>query len=553
MDAATLAELQEAMRREARAELWRRREVWPLLEVYLDRDQLADMRAFMAGGDAERGVLPPEDWYDDISRQRGKSWKWCVFAVVWAHCHGRQFIKYAAQLGKSVRNIIRPTINALVADMPPEYREKVSQRGNDAPVLAIREDKVDHKWLFPNGSEIQAAGANFGHYEDLRGQKSHLNINDEAGFYDDFDAVQRVLRPQTQTTRGVNVYATTPPETPGHPVTTVMQALKAAGRYSHRTIHNHPRMTPGDIETYLTREALAKGMTLETFRRTTYYRREFLCMHVVEESRAIIPEWTMDAADCGADGHPEGTLWGDVLTREVERPRWADTYTFADFGFTRDPSAVLFGYWDFEGARLVVVDETPPLYRTRTDKLAVAYRERCLALWPLSGPPPYADARPAKQPPPHANGSPVPPEEHAYWEPYSAGGDQGGRGEEVLTELAKEHNLAWRGANKVDLEIRVNEVRRMIAAGKLWVHPRCVHLRKQLSQGLWADKAKTDFERTSGGHLDHLAALVDLVSTLDRQHNPVPVGWGFDHTNMVTIHSESSRSRNALDAAFGGM
>jgi len=553
MDAATLAELQEAMRREARAELWRRREVWPLLEVYLDRDQLADMRAFMAGGDAERGVLPPEDWYDDISRQRGKSWKWCVFAVVWAHCHGRQFIKYAAQLGKSVRNIIRPTINALVADMPPEYREKVSQRGNDAPVLAIREDKVDHKWLFPNGSEIQAAGANFGHYEDLRGQKSHLNINDEAGFYDDFDAVQRVLRPQTQTTRGVNVYATTPPETPGHPVTTVMQALKAAGRYSHRTIHNHPRMTPEDIETYLTREALAKGMTLEAFRRTTYYRREFLCMHVVEESRAIIPEWTMDAADCGAEGRPEGTLWGDVLTREVERPRWADTYTFADFGFTRDPSAVLFAYWDFEGARLVVVDETPPLYRTRTDKLAVAYRERCLALWPLSGPPPYADARPAKQPPPHAGGSPVPAEEYAYWEPYSAGGDQGGRGEEVLTELAKEHNLAWRGANKTDLEIRVNDVRRMVAAGKLWVHPRCVHLRKQLSQGLWADKAKTDFERTSEGHLDHLAALVDLVSTLDRQHNPVPVGWGFDHTNMVTVHSESSRSRNALDAAFGGM
>lgn len=536
MDAATLREVQAALRCEARAELWRRREVWPLLELYLDRDQLEDTRRFMEGGDAVRGVLPPADWYDDISRQRGKSWKWCVFAVVWAHCHPRQFIKYAAQLGKSVRGIVRPTINALLKDMPPEYREKVSQRISDEPSEAIREDKVDHKWIFPNGSEIQAAGANFGHYEDLRGQKSHININDEAGFYDDFDAVQRVLRPQTQTTKGVNVYATTPPESPGHPVGVVMQALKAEGRYSHRTIHNHPRMTPEDIDTYLRREATAKGLTLEGFKRTTYYRREFLCLHVVEETRAVIPEWSAAACDI-AEGFDEGVLWGDTLVQEVARPLFADTYTFADFGFTRDPSAVLFAHWDYAAARLVVVDETPPLYRTRTDKLAATYQEKCRALWPSSMPQPYANARVSR--------------DGTYWEPYLAGGDQGGRGEEVLGELAKEHGLAWVGANKVDLEIRVNEVRRLVAAGKVLVHPRCTHLRKQLAQGLWADKQKTDFERSTEGHLDHLAALVDMVSILDRQHSPIPVGYGIDHAHMVTIRSPERRANSAINAAFG--
>ena len=537
MDAATLAEAMEAARREARAELWRRRKVWPLLEVYLDRDQLADAHRIFEGVDIERGQLPREDFCLDISRQRGKSWLCCVIASVLCHCLPRFLVNYAALEQKNVREIVAPTFGQILEDCPEELRPRF--------------DSVDNKWLWDNGSRIKAFGCNNQHYKSGRGPRAHLNIEDECGFYDDYDAVQAVLAPQLQTTRGFSLFASSPPETPGHPHTQVAMAHKAMGRYAHRTIYNHPRMPPDEVERFLSKEAAKKGLALEAFKRTSYYRREFLAMHVVEETRAVVPEWGGAACDIDAS-HPEGVLWGDLLTREVELPRWADTYTFADFGFTRDPSAVLFAAWDFDGARLVVLDETPPLYRTRTDKLAAAYRERCVALWPLSGPPPYADARPAKQPPPHADGRPVPPEEYAYWEPYSAGGDQGGRGEEVLVELAKEHGLGWRGANKVDLEIRVNEVRRLVAAGKLVVHPRCVHLRKQLAQGLWADKAKTDFERSSEGHLDHLAALVDLVSTLDRQRNPVPYGYGIDHTNTVTVHSDSARNRHALDAAFGG-
>lgn len=547
-----LAAVLEEARREARAELWRRREVWPLLELYLDRDQLEDIRRFMEGGDAVRGILPqpPEDgtadWYDDISRQRGKSWKWCTFAVVWAHCHRGQFIKYAAQLGKSVRNIIRPTINALVRDMPPEYRRNMKDRGSDKPGEVIREDKVDHKWLFPNGSEIQAAGANFGHYEDLRGQKSHLNINDECGFYDDFDAVQRVLRPQTQTTGGVNVYATTPSESPSHPSTTVMHALKAAGRYVHRTIYNHPRMSPEAVERYLRSEAKVAGLSLEQFQRTTYFQREFLCRHVAESTRLVIPEW---AEILDTDG-PEGCPLGDTLVRDVPRPRLFDTYTSADFGFTRHPSAVLFAYWDFERAWLVVEDETPPLYRTRTDKLALAYREKCRELWPISGPAPFLEAVPA---PPDVDAKTNEVRDPGgFWLPYLAVGDKGGRGAEVLVELAKDHALHWVGAVKeTDLEVMVNDLRRLVGAGKLAVHPRCTHLRKQLATGLWADKQKTDFAEDSTGHLDHLAALVYLVRAVDRQRNPYPFGFGADAQNQVVVHSgEAPQGRRALEEAF---
>lgn len=527
------AVLEEAVR-EARAELWRRREVWPLLELYLDAHQLEDIRAFMEGGDAVRGRLPSSDWCDDISRQRGKSWKWTVFAVVWCHCHPGQQVKYLAQYGTSVRGIVAPTIAQLIEDMPREYRPKF--RGPEA----IDQDKVDHKWHFPHSrgeSCIHAAGANNQHYKALRGPRAHLLIQDECGFYDDFDGVQRALRPMLITTLGACVYATTPPESPAHPYETTCQALKAAGRYVHRTIHNHPRLSAEQVESLLAREAARLGVTLAAFKRSTFYRREYLCLHVTEETRAVIPEWNEVLEEEGA---PEGLTLADRLVREVPRPRLYDTYTSADFGFTRHPSAVLFAYWHFDLAALVVEDETPPLYRTRTDKLALAYREKCRGLWPYPGPRPFLEARPARPDIDSRTGEVRDP--GGFWLPLLALGDKGGRGAEVLVELAKEHGLEWAGALKeTDLEVMVNDLRRLVGAGKLIVHPRCTHLRKQLATGLWADKQKTDFAEDSTGHLDHLAALVYLVRAVDRQRNPVPVGYDADPYNDVVLHSRVPR------------
>lgn len=542
--APALATVLEEARREARAELWRRREVWPLLELYLDRDQLEDIRRFMEGGDAVRGRLPSADWCDDISRQRGKSWKWTVFAVVWCHCHPAQAVKYLAQYGTSVRGIIAPTIATLIEDMPREYRPR--SKGLES----IGEDKVDHKWHFPHPgrgeSVLHAAGANNQHYKALRGPWASLLIQDECGFYDDFEGVQRALRPMLITRKGAGVYSTTPPESPAHPYEVTCQALKAAGRYVHRTIHNHPRLTAEEVDGILMNEAKRLGMTLAQFKRTTYYRREFLCLHVTEETKAVVPEWN----EVLEDGGEEGRTLADVLVREVPRPRLCDTYSSFDFGFTRHPSAGLFAFWDYENARLVVEDETPPLYRTRTDKLALAYREKCRELWPLSGPPPFLEAVPA--PPDVDVKTSEVRDPGGFWLPYLAVGDKGGRGAEVLVELAKDHALHWAGAVKeTDLEIMVNDLRRLVGAGKLVVHPRCTHLRKQLATGLWADKMKTDFAEDSTGHLDHLAALVYLVRAVDRQRNPYPLGFGADAQNQVVVHSgEAPQGRRALEEAF---
>lgn len=502
------ADLPLIARKAALASLWRRRKVWPLLEVYLDRDQLADIRAFMEGGDTERGVLPGADWYDDISRQRGKSYKWTVFDVVWCHCHPGQQLKYLAQTGVSVRGIIMPVIQSLLEDMPAEYQPK--HDGTEA----VREDKQDHKWHFPHAgrtpSTFHATGANNQHYKALRGPRAHKLTQDECGFYDDFEEVQNALRPMLITTGGGSVYATTPAESPNHPSELTMQGLKAQGRYVHRTIYNHPRLSEEDIDRRLSAEAARKGQTLEAFKRSTYYRREYLSMHIVEATRAVCQEWSEDAGP----EHLEGMTWGDVHTREMPRPLFCDWYDSLDIGFTRDPSAWLGAYWDWSAGRLIVEAESEPLRQPRADVLGNEILRLRRSLWPLTARPPT---------PVDARRSPC----ETYWVPYLSVGDGSGNGAGKLRELhAHNIGLDFIHAQKPDLESRVNAVRTLVGHGKLWVHPRCKHLRKQLATGLWADKLKSDFERTEDGHLDHFSALVDLVQHIDRQRCPVPKDYG---------------------------
>ena len=521
------ADLPIAARKAALASLWRRRLVWPLLEVYLDRDQLEDIRKFLNGADIERGVLPKEDWYDDISRQRGKSWKWCVFSTVFAHCFPGRFVKYAAQLGTSVRGIITPTINTLVGDMPPDL----------APAM----DATDHIWRFPRQgrerpSEIKAAGMNNGHETDLRGTATHLFVKDEAAFYTDFAKVEEVSEAQLLTTGGCSVYATTPPDSPGHPISQVREGLKARGRYSHRTIYNHPRMTAEEVEEFLLRIATKNGMTLEQFKRTTHFRREFLCMHIVEATRAVCPEWTEPANPL----EPDGRTWGDEFLKPMPRPMFFDAYDALDVGGTRDPSAWLGAHWDWSNARLVIEAESEPLYQARPEQVAEVVKQKRKELWPTGAPPPTPDAQ----------RSPC----GTYWVPHLSVGDGSGFGAEKLQDMSAE-GVHFVHAEKPSLEVRVNAVRTLVAQGKLFVHPDCKHLREQLATGLWADKfTKADFERTEKGHLDHFAALVDLVWAIDRQRCPIPGDFARtqDHENWRPHGGRTPAALRELDKALGG-
>jgi hypothetical protein len=534
----------EVLRKLAIAELWRRRAFWPLLEHYLDRDQLTDIRSLFEGVNPEKGELPKSGWWDEISRQRGKSYKWTTLAVVWCHCFPGQRVKYLAQLGTSVRGIIAPTIDSLIDDMPAQMRPSWRpQQGVlewvDPNLGQIRIDRQDHKWHFPHpgGREsiIHAAGANNQHYRALRGEPAHWLFEDECAFYDDFEEVQAVLGPMTLTTGGVTVFATTPAESPEHPSKAVRDAHKADGRYVHRTLYDHPRLTTEQIEEFLLKEAKKRGMDLPTFKRSTYYRRELLCIWVAEETRAIVVEWSAVADE----DKPEAGTWGERQTYEGEAfPEFFAYADALDIGFTRDPSGYIQAHWDFKEACLYVHAELPPMHRKRTDELAEAIKGCREQHVPASRPPPHVDAVR------HASGG--------HWLPYLSVGDAGGNGAEKLAELAKHHDIHFVHAEKTDLESMVDELRVLIRQGKVKVHKRCKNLLAQLANGLWADKGKSDFERTPHHHNDHLIALVYLVRMLAglRAFNPYPLFHGKDPANMIVAERRDSTGIQAVKSVL---
>lgn len=458
------AALLSAARSAAMAELWRRREVWPLLEALLDRDQLADARAIFAGVDIQHGQLPRDDYVLDISRQRGKSWLCCVLWVVLCHCLPNFVVKYAAQEQKSVRAIVQPTVDAVVADCPQDLRPRFVSD--------------DSKWAFSNGSNCTAAGANNKGYVSLRGQKSHMNIKDESGFYDDYDAVERVLAAQLSTTKGFSIDASTPPETPGHPYTVVAKAAKLRGRYSHRKIYNHPRMTPDEVDAFLRKEAGKKGLTLDQFKQTTYYLREFECQHVMEEGRAIVPEWAhVNQAE---------------VVREHARPERYTAYHVIDPGETRSLFVGLAGFWHFTDGVLVVERETVLRY------------------------PDDAEAGEAL----------VKTEKENWAEDMALG-----RVETVLRRsdvspsllkcLGKDpYNLPFQATEKDNADAALGAMRSAISAGQIIINPRCTTLLLTLETGIW-NVGRTGWhftERT--GHADAIAALVYMWRNVQKQRNP---------------------------------
>lgn len=535
----------EALRKLAIAELWRRRAFWPLLEHYLDSDQLTDIRSLFEGVRPEKGELPRSGWWDEISRQRGKSYKWTTLAVVWCHCFPGQRVKYLAQLGTSVRGIIAPTIDALIDDMPAQMRpswrpQKGVLEWTDPSLGQIRIDRQDHKWHFPHpgGREsiIHAAGANNQHYRALRGEPAHWEIQDECAFYDDFPAVQDVLGPMLLTTGGVSVYATTPAESPEHPSKAVRDTHAREGRYIHRTLYNNPRMSEAQIERFLATEATKRGFAdVASFKRSTYYRRELLCLWVAEETRAIVPEWSWPEDE----GRPEAGTLGDSFVYDSDTfPEFFAYADALDIGFTRDPSGYIQAHWSFKEACLYVHAELPPLHRKRTDELAAeikAVREKYV---PTTSAPPHVDAVR------HSSGG--------HWLPYLSVGDAGGNGAEKLAELAKHHDIHFIHAEKTDLESMVDELRVLVRQGKVKVHMRCKHLLGQLANGLWADKGKTDFEHTPHHHNDHLIALVYLVRMLGglRGFNPFPPYYGQDPANMIIPAPRDSTGIQAVKSVL---
>ena len=366
----------------------------------------------------------------------------------------RAQVRYAAGTAKELRKITIPIIRKLIERAPQDVRPRWLQ--------------FDHVFEFPNGSQIHMAGSDNENADALRGTESDLNLVEEAGHVDDLAyLVEDVLLPQTLTTLAPTFLVGTPPRTPAHDFAAF--AAQARNAYLEMTIDENTSISDLVRAAYA-EEAGGVG--------STTWQREYLCQFVVDEETAVVPEFM------------EGQRWR-CLVSEAPAPTYESPLVAMDVGFA-DFHVVLYGYWNFREAKLVVQAEDV-LQRATTDKIAAAMKATEDRLW-----------GPGKR---KGNRGPM------RWSDTDL---------RLIEDLYVLHKLAVSPTAKDDKEAQVNALRLLVKDEKIQIDPSCVTLVRQLKTAVWRDNRR-EFERTkSEGHFDAVDALIYMVRNANRHENPYP-------------------------------
>lgn len=437
------------------------------------------------------------------SRQLGKTYFLCVLAIEQCIQHPNSIIKFVCPKKDQVKKNIAPKMRELLKDCPEEM----------APDYKTN----DYQYLFPNGSQIQLAGTDNGHYETLRGSSCHLWIIDEAGFCDSLDEVVRsVLGPTTDTTGGRGILVSTPSVSSDHEfITEFLRPAEQDGNLIKYTIYDSPLISAEKLQQIINRYPLKE--------KDPVFRREYLCEVQNNGELAIVPEFTKELEE--------------KIVKEVPRPPFYDAYVAMDVG-GRDLTVVIFGYWDFLSARLVIEDELvfgkamgSEIKEFRIDQFVKEVNRIEQKLWTsvLSG---------------------------EFKPPYLRIADNNNI--IFLNDLMYKYNLAFIPTRKDNRDAAINSMRQMLAEERIIINPRCVTLMNHLRNGVWA-KNKKDFARSAkNGHYDAIPALYYLLRNVQEQKNPYPSGYQaksrenmFDQKKKEYTSSEQSwisifKSRSSL-------
>ncbi len=380
------------------------------------------------------------------------------------------FAKDAALLATDFAALI---LQECPADLKPEYASQ------------DKEFRFRH-----NGSVIRLKGVNGEHAQYLRGGSADLVIMDEVGLMDDLKhVVSDVVMPLTLTTNGRIILATTPARTPGHESSEILEQLAGDNAVATFTILDADHI-PNELKAEYLKEAgetdtdIPRILAGEIQPKTTTARREYFCASVTDEASAVIPEFTEQAQS--------------EIIHAWPRPPYFDAWTTIDPGM-RDRTGILYAYWDFERAKLVIEDESL-LSGPNTDKIAKTLLSKERELW--------APDAPVDQPVPV----------------YMRISDIDLR---LIADLWALHKIHVSPARKEDSLGAINLMRNMVLRREIIINPRCVNLIRQMRNAVWNNKA-SDFAQGGeiDGHYDLVAALKYLCRMVNRTHNPFPGNWG---------------------------
>lgn len=414
----------------------------------------------------------------DCSRQLGKSY-WAVVKSVETMLQKKNCrIRYATAFLTDLEQFIEPAFSHVLADAPK--------------CLGIR--YLAHKKTYiceATGSKIVLVGLDR-KPNGLRGNKLQLVVLDEAGFMSRLKYIYNsvIIPAMTHTVDGRVIMISTQPESPDHDF--VHFCDKAAhpdeNGYAKFNIYQSSVLSKEKIEEIAKEVGGVKS---------TAFRREYLCERIVEESRALVPEF-------------------DELRHVVATP-YSEFHKFylklesLDSGVTHK-TAFHIGYYDFLRAKLVIEDEFT-LWKKEVTTRAIAEHTR------------------AKE------------RSLGYDNIYRRISDNNNL--ILLQDLGVEYGLNFAPTDKDELPAMVNKMRLWFQLGRIEIHPRCVQTIACFKAAIWTEKRDKFAESDVHGHYDLVASLMYMVRNVPESINPIPETYQVDFSNQIFISKRKSVSDNA--------
>ncbi len=425
----------------------------------------------------------------EAARQLGKSFEMVTLAFVTCLTNPGCRVNYCTKTAKMALEIVLPIAEQvrsfLFAHQQPEYKAS------------------EGHFVFPNGSTIILFGADDERSADRgRGPRALLNIVDEAGFISILDyLLNSVLIPQTRRTGGRTVLASSTPLSPGHHFCVVADGAAARGNYVMKDFYSPGLQSLEEKEAYVAECAAARNMTVDEFKGTTSFKREFLCQRVVDESLAIVPEFQKVK---------------HVVVVERERPLFFDVYSACDPGMT-DKTGTIYGYYDFVRATGVVEHESlVALGNTRTIAEEHKRIERDF----------YKDCRIVSR----------------------VVDDTHGR---ICADLSNDYQLECNPALKDNSQAAEGLMRVWMGGRRIEIHPRCTQLIHQLNVAIRNPNTGDMVRTVADGHFDLVAALKYWIRSIDTTHNPFPYDYDYDWRTQARAINPP-RKPSLGEAIFGG-
>lgn len=413
----------------------------------------------------------------ECSRQLGKTYWACFLADKVARANPNCQIRLATAFEVDIASIIVPNYKNVLATCPESLHPKYA-RG---------------RYTYPNGAQVLFVGLDKNPNK-LRGNRILLIIIEEAGFVDS-EKLQYVLDSviagaQLREKHARTVLVSTPPEEgQDHYFCTVADQCELAGSYIKITI-DESGLPPEAIEAFVKKLG---------GRHTVAFRREGMCERILDRSRALCEEWD------------------DKFVQAIEPDEFFQYYhklTFQDLGRV-DHTALLYGYYDFKRAALVMTHESTmdgPEWTTLTLKDEVKSKEQ---------------------------------EAFGEFKVFRRISDN--NNPHLLQDLGSIHNVHFMPVTKESsLEQMVNRVREWVKSGRVLIHPRCKMLIGCMKYGVWDKKRKEFAQSKVYGHYDHFAALMYGIIHTPVASNPIPADHGYqNHKAWLGNVKDKGKSKNA--------